>query len=71
MWGSPRNPSLGATADAVVKLVGAGVLPATSNAVLQLLNIDTELQGELRTEQQAASAMSNLDRVLGALNEGE
>ena len=54
-----------------MKLVGAGVLPATSNAVLQLLNIDTELQGELRTEQQAASAMSNLDRVLGALNEGE
>lgn len=39
-WRDASTPTRASTADAVVKLVGAGVLPADSRAVLEMLDLD-------------------------------
>nr|WP_296136632.1 phage portal protein [uncultured Tessaracoccus sp.] len=41
-WRDASTPTRAATADAVTKLVGAGVLPADSRAVLEMLDFDDQ-----------------------------
>ncbi len=54
-WRDASTPTKAATADAVVKLIGAGVLPADSRAVLEMLDFDDQTIAQIITHRQIAA----------------
>ena len=49
-WGDPSTPTRAATADAVSKLVGAGILPPNSDVTLNMLGISAQEREQLRAD---------------------
>lgn len=65
-WRDPATPSRASAADATMKLVSAGVLPATSEVTWDGLSLTEDQREILRSEQAKAQASSILDRLAPA-----
>lgn len=62
-WRNPSTPSRAAAADAAVKLVQAGILPADSDVTYDMLDLSDRQRRTLRKEQRAARAQGNIDQL--------
>lgn len=62
-WRNPSTPSRAAAADAAVKLVQAGILPADSEVTWDMLDLSDRQRQTLRAEQQKRRAQENIDRL--------
>lgn len=62
-WRNPATPSRAASADAAVKLVSAGVLPADSEVVYDMLDLNDEQRRALRLYQQQKRALDNIAQL--------
>lgn len=63
-WRDAATPTRAAQADAAVKLVGAGVLPATSTLTYDLLGITPEQQRVLDAERRSAAGRSLISQLV-------
>jgi hypothetical protein len=66
-WRNPSTPSRAAAADAAVKLVQAGILPADSDVTYDMLDLSDRQRITLRKEQRSARAQRNIDQLKAAL----
>jgi hypothetical protein len=55
-WRDPATPTQAASADAITKLVGAGVLDATSEVVLDKLNLSPQEKAQVLNERRKGNA---------------
>lgn len=67
-WRNPSTPSRAAAADAAVKLVQAGILPADSDVTYDMLDLSDRQRRTLRKEQRAARAQGNIDQLRARMN---
>lgn len=65
-WTEPGTPTRAAQADAVVKLVGAGILPATGDVTWELLGIPETTRRRLAADVRAAGSTAALTQVASA-----
>lgn len=68
LWRDPSTPTRAAAADAVTKLVGAGVLPAQSEVTWELLGFDKTTIERLRTD---AAKGDDVTKMLDQLAAGQ
>lgn len=68
VWRNPATPTVAAQADATVKLVQAGILPADSDVTLEMAGLSEGQRQRVRADRQRAAGSSVLDRLaaLGA-----
>lgn len=66
-WESPATQQLSAESDALVKLIGAGVVPATSGFVLDRLRVPLDQRQAMQAELVKQQADKRLGTMLGAL----
>jgi hypothetical protein len=66
-WRDPATPTKAAAADAVMKLVGAGVLPADSAVTLEQLGFDQTTIDRIAADRRRAAAGSRLDALVSAV----
>lgn len=67
-WRNPATPSRAASADAAVKLVSAGVLPADSEVVYDMLDLNDSQRRNLRAYQQQKRALDNIAQLRAQVN---
>ncbi|MCT6811009.1 MAG: GNAT family N-acetyltransferase, partial [Bifidobacterium sp.] len=67
-WRNPSTPSRAAAADAAVKLVQAGILPADSDVTYDMLDLSDRQRRTLRKERRAARAQGNIDQLRARMN---
>lgn len=63
-WADPSTPSRAQAADATMKLVSAGILPAASEVTLELAGLSQAQVVRIKAEQRAAQAPSRLTELL-------
>ncbi|MFC0266360.1 phage portal protein [Alloscardovia macacae] len=68
-WRNPATPSRAASADAAVKLVSAGVLPADSEVVYDMLDLNDDQRRSLRVYQQKKQAQEAVAQLRAALSQ--
>lgn len=66
-WRNPATPSRAASADAAVKLVSAGVLPADSEVVYDMLDLNDAQRKSLRAYQAKRRAQEHIDQLRAKL----
>ncbi|MFF3998527.1 phage portal protein [Streptomyces cyaneofuscatus] len=68
VWRNPATPTVAAQADATVKLVAAGILPADSDVTLEMAGLSEGQRQRVRADRQRARGTAVLDRLaaLGA-----
>lgn len=66
-WRNPATPSRAASADAAVKLVSAGVLPADSEVVYDMLDLNDAQRKSLRAYQAKKRAQEHIDQLRAKL----
>ncbi|GAA1888357.1 hypothetical protein GCM10009837_07760 [Streptomyces durmitorensis] len=68
VWRNPATPTVAAQADATVKLVQAGILPADSDVTLEMAGLSEGQRQRVRADRRRANGRSVLDRLaaLGA-----
>lgn len=66
-WRNPATPSRAASADAAVKLVSAGVLPADSEVVYDMLDLNDAQRKSLRAYQAKKRAQEHVDQLRAKL----
>lgn len=62
-WRNPSTPSRAAAADAAVKLVSAGILPADSDVTYDMLDLSDRQRRTLRMEQQNARTRDRIAQL--------
>lgn len=62
-WRNPSTPSRAAAADAAVKLVSAGILPADSDVTYDMLDLSDRQRRTLRMEQQNARSRDRIAQL--------
>ncbi|WP_084797165.1 phage portal protein [Alloscardovia sp. HMSC034E08] len=67
-WRNPATPSRAAAADATTKLVSAGILPADSEVVYDMLDLTDDQRKSLRAYQQVKRAQERLDQLYSQLD---
>ncbi|WP_107305699.1 phage portal protein [Streptomyces scabiei] len=73
VWRNPATPTVAAQADATVKLVQAGILPADSDVTLEMAGLSEGQRQRVRADRRRAGAASTGGRLLdrlAALNGG-
>jgi hypothetical protein len=74
VWRNPATPTVAAQADAAVKLVQAGILPADGDVVLEMAGLSEDqrrrVAAERRRSVNAAASRQLMDR-LAAMSEGD
>ncbi|WP_435597047.1 phage portal protein [Streptomyces anulatus] len=70
VWRNPATPTVAAQADATVKLVQAGILPADSDVTLEMAGLSEGQRQRVRADRQRARGTAVLDR-LAALGEAD
>lgn len=70
VWRNPATPTVAAQADATVKLVAAGILPAESDVTLEMAGLSEGQRQRVRADRQRARGTAVLER-LAALGEAE
>jgi hypothetical protein len=63
VWRNPATPTVAAQADATVKLVQAGILPADSDVTLEMAGLTEGQRQRVRSDRRRASGRSVLDRL--------
>ncbi|MFJ2067107.1 phage portal protein [Streptomyces albidoflavus] len=58
VWRNPATPTVAAATDAAVKLVGAGILPADGDVVLEMAGLTEEQRQRVQSERRRAGAVS-------------
>ncbi|MGW7087515.1 phage portal protein [Streptomyces sp. NPDC054871] len=73
VWRNPATPTVAAQADATVKLVQAGILPADSDVTLEMAGLSEGQRQRVRADRRRANGRSVLDRLaaLGAPGDEE
>ena len=68
VWRNPATPTVAAQADATVKLVQAGILPADSDVTLEMAGLSEGQRQRVRADRVRANGTAVLDRLaaLGA-----
>ena len=66
-WRDPATPTRSAAADEVVKLVGAGVLPADSEIVLDRIGLDPSEKAQITAERRRANAAQRIADIAAAV----
>lgn len=69
-WRNPATPSRAAAADAAVKLVQAGILPADSDVTYDMLDLSDRQRRTLRGEQQRARTQERIDQLKATMLHG-
>lgn len=71
VWRNPATPTVAAQADATVKLVQAGILPAESDVTLEMAGLTEGQRQRVTADRRRANGRSVLDRLaaLGALED--
>lgn len=70
LWGEPGTPTTAATVDALVKLIQAGSVPATSELVWERAGFSQAERGQLRQEVARMEAGQRLTALATALQSG-
>ncbi|MFH9579129.1 phage portal protein [Streptomyces globisporus] len=70
VWRNPATPTVAAQADATVKLVQAGIIPADSDVTLEMAGLSEGQRQRVRADRQRARGTAVLDR-LAALGQAE
>lgn len=63
VWRNPATPTVAAQADATVKLVQAGILPADSDVTLEMAGLSEGQRQRVRSDRQRANGRAVLDRL--------
>ncbi|WP_331731717.1 phage portal protein (plasmid) [Streptomyces sp. NBC_01005] len=63
VWRNPATPTVAAQADATVKLVQAGILPADSDVALEMAGLSENQRQRVRTDRLRSRGTSILDRL--------
>ncbi|MGW4834778.1 phage portal protein [Streptomyces globisporus] len=70
VWRNPATPTVAAQADATVKLVQAGIIPADSDVTLEMAGLSEGQRQQVRADRQRARGTAVLDR-LAALGQAD
>ncbi|MEV6854699.1 phage portal protein [Streptomyces microflavus] len=70
VWRNPATPTVAAQADATVKLVQAGIIPADSDVALEMAGLTENQRQRVRTDRRRSSAGSGLMDRLAQLDGG-
>ena len=70
VWRNPATPTVAAQADATVKLVQAGIIPADSDVTLEMAGLSEGQRQRVRADRRRSSAGSGLMERLAQLDDG-
>lgn len=70
-WQDAATPTRAAAADEAAKLIGSGVLSATSAVTLDRIGLSPQEQQQIKTEQRAADGGGLLEAIMARQSEGE
>jgi len=65
VWRNPATPTVAAQADATVKLVQAGIIPADSDVALEMAGLSENQRQRVRADRLRSRGTSVLDRLAG------
>jgi hypothetical protein len=64
VWRNAATPTIGAMSDAATKLIGAGVLPATSDVTLEMVGLTAAQQRRVAADRARAGGLAALDEIV-------